>query len=127
MVIKSTEPISGCPIATTLDFVGDRWTFVILRDLINGKKRFSEFTDSPEHITTSVLSDRLGTMEQHGLVTRKMYQTRPKRFEYCLTEKGRALLPVLQAICHWANTYIPDTWVPPESFMQAQTGSNAPD
>ncbi len=53
------DPRSGCPIATTLDMIGDRWTLVILRDMINGKSRFSEFLDSPERITTSVLAARL--------------------------------------------------------------------
>jgi DNA-binding HxlR family transcriptional regulator len=109
---------SGCPIATTLDIVGDRWTLVLLRDLVNGKRRFSEFLGSPERITTNVLTDRLASMEKAGLVTRKPYQERPKRYEYVLTEKGEALLPVLQEMCLWANRFIPGTWVAPESFMR---------
>lgn len=111
------EPRSGCPIATTLDIVGDRWTLVILRDMLNGKKRFSQFLDSPEKITTNVLTDRLSMMERAGLVTRDAYQLRPKRFEYSLTGQGEALLPVLQEICRWANRFIPGTWTPPEHFM----------
>ena len=111
------EPRSGCPIATTLDLVGDRWTLVILRDMINGKKRFSEFLAGPERITTSVLADRLEQMEAGGLVIRSAYQQRPRRFEYALTAKGEGLLPVLQDICRWGNRYIPGTWIPPESFM----------
>ena len=59
---------SGCPVATTLDIVGDRWTLVILRDMLNGKRRFSQFLDSPERITTNVLTDRLSLMERAGLV-----------------------------------------------------------
>ncbi len=108
---------SGCPIATTLDSLGDRWTLVILRDMLNGKGRFSEFLESPEGITTSVLTDRLAKMEAEGLVTRTPYQQRPQRFEYALTEKGEALLPVLQEICRWANRFMPYTWGPPKSFM----------
>ena len=84
---------SSCPIATTLDIVGDRWTLIILRDLLIGKKRYSEFLESAEGIATNVLSDRLTLMEQAGLVTKAPYQLRPKRFEYELTEKGEALLP----------------------------------
>lgn len=113
------ENRSGCPIATTLDLVGDRWTLVILRDMVNGKKRYSEFLDSPEHITTNVLADRLALMEAAGLAKRRPYQERPKRFEYELTQKGRDLLPVLQAICRWANKHCPGTWTPPESFMKS--------
>lgn len=112
------EPRSSCPIATTLDTLGDRWSLVIVRDMMIGKKRFAEFLDSPEKITTSVLSDRLATLEAAGLVERKPYQKHPPRFEYLLTEKGRALLPVLQEICRWANKTIPGTWVPPDSFMK---------
>ena len=109
---------SGCPIATSLDMVGDRWTLVILRDMINGKSKYSEFLDSPERITTSILADRLSKMEDSGLIGKAPYQTRPKRYAYTLTQKGRDLHPVLQAMCRWANTYEPDTWVPPAHFME---------
>ena len=108
---------SDCPIATTLTFVGDRWTLVIARDMLNGKKRFSEFLDSPERITTNVLTDRLNRMEQGGLVQKSAYQTNPIRFEYELTEKGIALHPMIQDMCRWANKYEPQTWTPPKSFM----------
>ena len=116
------EPRSGCPIATTLDLVGDRWSLVILRDMINGRKRFSEFLQAPERITTSVLTDRLEQMEAAGLVARTAYQQPPPRFEYVLTPKGEGLLPVLQEICRWANRFMPETWVPPESFMARKPG-----
>ena len=108
---------SSCPIATTLDIVGDRWTLIILRDLLIGKKRYSEFLEAAEGIATNVLSDRLTLMEQAGLVTKVPYQLRPKRFEYELTEKGEALLPVLQEMCRWANHQLPGTRTLPESFM----------
>jgi len=115
---RNREARSACPIATTLDIVGDRWSLVILRDMVNGKKRFSEFLASPERITTNVLSDRLAMMEATGLIEARVYQMRPKRYEYELTEKGLALLPVLQEICRWANRFVPGTWVPPEGFMK---------
>jgi DNA-binding HxlR family transcriptional regulator len=82
-----------------------------------GKKRFSEFLDSPERITTSVLTDRLALLEVAGLVAKTAYLLRPKRFEYVLTEKGEALLPLLQEMCRWANRFIPGTWTPPKDFM----------
>jgi DNA-binding HxlR family transcriptional regulator len=100
-----------------LDFVGDRWTLVIVRDMVTGKKRFSEFIASPERITTNILSNRLTAMERHGLVKKKLYQTRPKRYDYELTEMGLGLLPVLQAACRWGNRFFPETWIPPDSFM----------
>ena len=109
---------SPCPIATTLDIVGDRWTLVILRDLITGKSRYSEFLTSPERITTNILADRLEKMEAAGLVERSPYQQRPLRHTYRLTNMGRALHPMLREMCRWANHYVPGTWTPPESFMQ---------
>lgn len=113
----SQDPRSGCPIATTLDLVGDRWTLVILRDMLTGKTRFSQFLGSPERITTNILTNRLLMMERSGLVVKKPYQVHPKRFDYTLTGKGEALLPVLQEMCRWANSFVPGTWTPPESFM----------
>lgn len=109
---------SGCPIATTLDIVGDRWTLVVLRDLLTGKSRFNQFLESPERITTNVLTDRLDMMEHAGLVTTAPYQDRPKRMKYTLTRKGESLLPVMQEMCRWANVHIPGTWTPPASFMK---------
>ena len=114
------HPRSGCPIATTLDLVGDRWSLVIMRDMLIGKTRFAEFLASPERITTNVLTDRLAHMEGHGLVEKTAYQQRPLRFEYRLTHKGRAMLPVLQEMCRWANRFVPETWTPPQSFMERQ-------
>jgi len=111
-------PRSGCPIATTLDILGDRWTLVIVRDLLTGKKRFGEFLGSPERITTSILSDRLSLMEDMGLIEKKPYQENPIRFDFKLTQKGLGLLPALQEICRWANRFIPNTWRPPLSFMK---------
>jgi DNA-binding HxlR family transcriptional regulator len=108
---------SGCPIATTLDLVGDRWSLVIVRDMVTGKTKFGEFLASPERIPTNILTDRLKRMEQTGLVRKQAYQTNPARYEYRVSDKGLALLPILQDMCRWANAFIPGTWTPPESFM----------
>ena len=115
---KQSQARSDCPIASTLDLVGDRWSLVIVRDLINGKRRFSEFLASPERITTNVLTDRLAALEAVGLIERHAYQQRPPRYDHVLTEKGRALHPILQDMCRWANRYLPGTWVPPAHFME---------
>jgi len=106
-----------CPIASTLDLVGDKWSLVIIRDLLTGKQRFNEFADSPENIPTNLLASRLKQLEGQGLVTKKPYQSRPVRYAYRLTKAGEDLLPVLQAVCRWADIYIDDCWTPPESFM----------
>ena len=111
-------PRSGCPIATTADLVGDRWTLVVVRDMLTGKKHFSDFLASPERISTSILSDRLAFMEDIGLVQKKAYLKRPIRFQYTLTEKGLGLLPVLQEVSRWANRFLPETWTPPDDFMK---------
>ncbi len=115
---KDFTPRSGCPIAATLDLVGDRWTLVIVRDMMNGKCRFSEFLASPEEITTNILTNRLAAMVACGLIEKTPYQRRPLRYEYRLTEMGMGLLPVLQEVCRWGNLHMPETWIPPESFMR---------
>ncbi|MEY2928353.1 MAG: hypothetical protein RL367_2830 [Pseudomonadota bacterium] len=108
---------SPCPISATLDIVGDRWTLVVLRDLLTGKSRYSEFLASPERITTNILADRLAKMEWAGLISKAPYQQRPVRHTYALTDKGRALHPMLREMCRWGNRYCPGTWTPPEAFM----------
>ena len=109
---------SGCPIAATLDLVGDKWSLVIVRDMLMGKRRYGEFLASPEGITTNILADRLKRMEDLGLVSKTPYQQHPPRYDYALTPAGVSLLPVLQAMCRWANKNIPDTWTPPKKFMK---------
>jgi DNA-binding HxlR family transcriptional regulator len=109
---------SRCPIAASLDVLGDRWTLIILRDMFVGKRRFGEFIASSEKITTSVLADRLARLEEAGLVARSVYQILPERFEYNLTKDGLGLLPVLQEFCLWGNRHFPQTIEPPGGFMQ---------
>jgi DNA-binding HxlR family transcriptional regulator len=101
-----------------MDLAGDKWTLVLVRDMLNGKARFNEFLDSPEGIPTNILTNRLRRMEEYGLIEKKTYSKRPLRHEYTLTNKGRALLPVLQSMCRWANRYFPVTWKPPANFMR---------
>jgi DNA-binding HxlR family transcriptional regulator len=117
MMHQERMPRSLCPIALTLDIVGDRWSLLVVRDLMMGKSRFSEFLASPEGVTTNILADRLKRLEAEGLVTRRLYQERPNRYAYRLTDKGRALVPVLQAICQWAQDWRPEASRAPESFM----------
>lgn len=120
MATQDTVPGSRslCPIATTLDVVGDSWSLVLIRDMLIGKKRYGEFLASPEGITTNILASRLKKLEAQGLIERRAYQTNPPRYEYHLTDMGRDLHPALQEICRWANRYFGDTWVPPAAFMK---------
>ncbi len=109
---------SPCPIASSLDILGDKWTLVLVRDLVTGKRRYGEFLDSPEGIATNILATRLKLMTNAGLIERRPYQRNPLRHEYVLTARGNDLLPVLQAFCRWGNRHFPGSWIPPESFMK---------
>lgn len=109
---------SGCPIASSLDLIGDRWTLVLLRDLALGKRRYKEFLESPEHIASNILTARLAAMAKWGLVEAKLYEKRPKRYQYKLTPMGADLLPVLQDLCRWGETHLPKRWKAPEAFMR---------
>ncbi|HEY8260710.1 MAG TPA: helix-turn-helix domain-containing protein, partial [Methylosinus sp.] len=81
------------------------------------KARFGDFLKSPEGIPTNVLTERLARLEAHGLIVKRAYQAHPPRYEYGLTRKGAELIPVLQAICVWANAHLPDSWRTPERFL----------
>lgn len=102
-------PRSVCPVAGTLDVVGDRWTLLIVRDLFLGKARYGEFLASDEHIPTNILADRLKRLVRAGLVERVAYRLHPPRFEYRLTEAGRDFGPVLWALIEWGTRHIPGT------------------
>ncbi len=86
--------------------------------MLNGKTRFAQFLASPERITTNVLAVRLRQMEEDRLIEKTPYQLKPRRYEYVLTERGRALHGVLKEMCRWANANYPKTWKPPEEFMK---------
>jgi DNA-binding HxlR family transcriptional regulator len=96
---------SPCPVACSLDVVGDRWTLLIIRDLVLGRTRFRDFAASPEGIPTNILSERLERLLQHEIVEQKPADDGTKRFAYRLTKKGKALLPVLKAIRDWGLTW----------------------
>ena len=110
---------SMCPIANALDFLGDKWTLVIVRDmLLLGKRTYSDFTFSSEAIPTNILAQRLRRLETCGFVTKEPYQTKPVRHRYVPTAKAEDLLPVLIEMVRWSNKYIPGTRVPPSGFLE---------
>lgn len=98
---------SPCPIANTLEVVGDKWSLLVVRDLFRGKQTYSELLASPERIPTNLLAERLQRLERAGLVSSSAYQQRPVRYAYTLTEKGRALGEILKAFVAWGKRYIP--------------------
>ena len=103
---------SRCPVACSLDVVGDRWTLLVIRDLFAGKHRFGDLLASSERIPTNILAERLKRLEAAGLVQSVRYSERPPRSEYHLTERGRALAPVLDAIAVWGLEQFPGTRLP---------------
>jgi DNA-binding HxlR family transcriptional regulator len=105
---------SHCPVACALDLAGDKWTLLVVRDLLRGRKTYGELAASPEGIPTNILADRLRRMEAGGLIEATAYQKRPVRYAYALTEKGRDLEEVLGALARWGKRHIPGTRVFPE-------------
>jgi len=102
-------PRSACAVANSLDIVGDKWSLLVVRDLLYGKRTYGELVRSPERIPTNILADRLERLEQAGIVASRPYQERPTRYAYTLTPKGRALGDVLLAFVRWGKEYIPGT------------------
>lgn len=100
---------SRCPIASTLDLVGDKWSLLVIRDMLHGKKTYGELLDSPERIPTNLLADRLKRLEEAGLIVSAAYQERPVRYAYTLSEKGTALGDILLALVRWGKNHIPGT------------------
>ena len=100
---------SRCPITNALDIFGDKWSLLIIRDLVIGKRRSQEFLSSPEKIATNILLDRLKKLEATGLITRHLYQQKPPRYECILTDKGKSLQPVMETIIAWSKKNIPGT------------------
>lgn len=97
---------SPCPVACTLDIVGDKWTLLVVRDLFSGKKTYSQFQNSPEKIPTNILADRLKRLVEQGIIDKQPYQSRPMRYEYLLTPKGKALGTVLKVMKEWGEEYL---------------------
>ena len=105
---------SACPVACALDLAGDKWTLLVVRDLLRGRSTYGALADSPEGIPTNILANRLRRMEEAGLIEAVPYQERPVRYAYTLTEKGRDLSEVLRAVGRWGHRHIPGTKAMPE-------------
>ena len=99
------KDLPACPVETTLMLISDRWKVLIIRDLLEGTKRFGELKKSVGNISQKVLTANLRSMEDAGLLTRKVYAEVPPRVEYTLTETGYSLKPVLDAMVAWGTEY----------------------
>lgn len=99
------------PVARTLEVVGERWTILILQDLLRGYHRFADLRKSVEGIATNVLSARLKVLERHGIVERRFYSDHPPRAEYHLTSKGHELGVIAGVLATWGAKYLSDTTV----------------
>jgi len=116
---KTRVKRSICPISIGLEQFGDKWTLLLIRDLMFGAKRFKDFETRPEKIPTNILASRLKMLEQNGLVEKNLYQERPKRYEYSLLDKGRDVIPVLQTIAKWSIKHDDESYQPSEKFWTA--------
>ena len=99
---------SPCPIACTLDLLGDRWTLLVVRDLFLGRSQFKEFAASPEKIATNILSDRLSRLVEAGIAEHRLDGS-SKRGSYRLTKKGESLRPLVEQIASWGLKHIDGT------------------
>jgi DNA-binding HxlR family transcriptional regulator len=112
----------NCSIARTLDVIGEWWTLLIVRDAFRGTRRFDDFQDSLG-LGRSVLAARLNKLTQHGVLERRAYCRHPPRHEYRLTDKGRALFPVIVALTRWGDQWVPTPAGPPVVFVHDTCGN----
>ena len=109
---------SECPVTNTLDLIGDKWTLLVIRDMLFLKKNtFNEFLGSPEGIATNILTQRLKQLEERGIIKKRPYKKSPVRYEYTLTRRGEDLRPLLMEMIRWGNAHIENTRVPPKKFF----------
>ncbi len=111
---------SACPVARGLSVIGDRWTMLVVRDCFLGVRRFDQMQERLG-ITRHVLADRLRKLETDGVLRREAYQERPLRHEYRLTDKGKALYPVLVTLIDWANGHVPSVGEPSVTLVSRET------
>lgn len=105
--MKQLKQRSDCPISSALDIVGDKWSLLIVRDIMmNGKNTYNEFLKSAEKIATNVLADRLVMLETTGIITKEEHPDSKAKIYYKLTEKGIDLLPIIIELTLWADEYL---------------------
>ena len=103
--MEAAKELPACPVETTLMLISDKWKVLILRDLMPGTRRFGKLKKSIGTVSQKVLTAQLRDMEAKGLVTRRVYAEVPPRVEYSLTDLGRSLKPILDAMWSWGEEY----------------------
>lgn len=104
---QTKKHLGGCPVAYGTDIFGDRWTLLVVRDMIlHGKRRYSDFLDAEEKIATNILADRLKTLEAEGVVDRAQDPENRRSYIYTLTQKGLALTPIIFEIVRWSGSHL---------------------
>lgn len=103
--MQAPKELPACPVETTLMLIGDKWKVLILRDLVPGTKRFGKLKKSIGSVSQKVLTAQLRDMEESGLIDRTVYAEVPPRVEYSLTDLGRSLKPILDAMRNWGEGY----------------------
>ncbi len=123
--MKEVKQRSTCPVSTSLDVLGDKWTLLIIRDLVfGGKSTYGQFLQSAEKIATNILADRLALLETHGMVTKVVASDKKSKFIYHLTEKGIDTVPILVALLLWGTRH-GSTAIDPGLLNELQTEPDA--
>lgn len=117
---------SACAVANSLDILGDKWSLLVVRDLLHGKRTYGELVKSPERIPTNILADRLKRLEAAGIIASTPYQQHPIRYAYTLTPKGNDLGNVLLAFVRWGKQHIPGTMTLNEVAATDLASASAP-
>ncbi len=125
-MLRNDYPGQVCSIARSLEVVGERWSLLIVRDVMNGNRRFDELQKGLG-IARNVLSARLGRLIEEDILERRAYQESPARYEYFLTEKGLDLWPALIALLNWGDRYSPDPGGPPMLIVHKECGGAVSD
>ena len=126
LVLRNDYPGQVCSIARSLEVIGERWTLLIVRDVMNGRRRFDDLQEGLG-IARNTLSARLQRLVDEGILERRAYQRHPERYEYFLTEKGLDLWPALVALLHWGDRYSPAPDGPPMLIVHKECGGEVND
>ncbi|MDJ1501709.1 helix-turn-helix domain-containing protein [Xanthocytophaga agilis] len=123
--MKEPKQRSTCPVSTSLDVLGDKWTLLILRDMVFAdKSTYGQFLQSAEKIATNVLADRLAVLESHGILTKAVASDKKSKFTYSLTERGVDTIPIIVELILWGTKHWP-TVLNPALLAELQAGKDA--
>ena len=123
--MKALKQRSTCPISTSLDVLGDKWTLLILRDIVfAGKSTYGQFLQSAEKMATNILADRLAVLEAQGILTKAVAADKKSKFTYRLTEKGMDIVPILVEFILWGAKHC-STIIAPGLLEELRTGKGA--